>query len=155
MARCRDEQSEAAQYLRSAADVDERRVRGQVGRHDFEIDARVEEVKTAGSDEENGKQEAADHAILFRLRCGFSLTKNRAAGLPAARRRIGTPWLFGYKSVAVTLHVVVRGEDVSLLLCDELTNGQREILIENICVSFFGFIFALLCGFEEGVVAAA
>ena len=60
MARCRDEQSEAAQYLRSAADVDERRVRGQVGRHDFEIERRFGEVENAGRDVEDGSENQRD-----------------------------------------------------------------------------------------------
>jgi hypothetical protein len=87
---------------------------------------------------------------------GFTLTKKGAArstSLPVVE--FGTPWLFGYECVAVALHVVVRGEDVGLLLCDELTDGKREILVEGVGVGLLGLVFSLFGGLEEGVVAAA
>ena len=42
-----------------------------------------------------------------------------------------------------------------LLLGNELADGQGEILIERVSVCLFGFVLALLGGFEESVVAAA
>ena len=55
----------------------------------------------------------------------------------------------------MALHVVVGGEDVRLLLCDQLANGQRQILVEGVGVGLLGLVFTLLGGLEEGVVAAA
>ena len=50
---------------------------------------------------------------------------------------------------------VVRGKDMSLLLSDNLTNRQRQILIQGIRVSLLGRILALLCGLEQRVIATA
>jgi hypothetical protein len=55
----------------------------------------------------------------------------------------------------MTLHVVMRGENVCLLFGDELTDGEREVLVERVGVGLFGFVLALLGCFEEGVVAAS
>lgn len=55
----------------------------------------------------------------------------------------------------MALHVIVRGEDVGLLLCDELADGERKILIESVGVGLLGLVFALFGSLEEGVVAAA
>jgi hypothetical protein len=49
----------------------------------------------------------------------------------------------------------MRGEDVSLLLCEELADREGEVLVESVGVSFLSLVFALLRGLEEGVVSAA
>ena len=49
----------------------------------------------------------------------------------------------------------MRGENLLLLLDEELADGQREVVLEGLCVGFLGFVFALLRGLEEAVVAGA
>ena len=48
---------------------------------------------------------------------------------------------------------VVGGEDVGLLGDEELADGQGQGLFEGVGVGFFGGVFALLGGDEQGVVA--
>lgn len=57
--------------------------------------------------------------------------------------------------VAGAFYVVVRGEDVGLLLGDELVNGEGEFLGEGVFVGLFGLVFPLLCCLEKGMIAAA
>ncbi len=52
------------------------------------------------------------------------------------------------------LDIVMRGKDVGLLLGEKLPNGQGQLLFERVLIGLFGLIFALLRGFEKGVVAA-
>jgi hypothetical protein len=56
-----DEESDAAEDLRAAADVDDGKVRGQVGRNYLEIKLWGDEVQAAGEYEEDGQNDASYH----------------------------------------------------------------------------------------------
>jgi hypothetical protein len=55
----------------------------------------------------------------------------------------------------MAFHIIMRGEDVGLLLCDQLANWKRKILVESIGVGFLGLIFTLFRRLEKSVVTAS
>jgi hypothetical protein len=98
VARLWEEKAYASENLCCAADVKDGKVRRQPGRNNFEVDGGMKEVKAAGDDEENGEENAANHAgslpscYMSRLFSFLRLAKKRAAGMtPAARRRVIGP----------------------------------------------------------------
>jgi len=122
-----DEESNAAEDLRGSADVNDGKVCGQVGWNDLEIRLRGDEVKAPGEDKENCQYDASYHVGGSLFRGGHSsrhpLTKiNGQQDGPAARRIKPYLSLLRYERVAVALDEVVGGEDMGLLLGDQLAN---------------------------------
>jgi hypothetical protein len=66
-----EEETEAAENLAGAADLDEEQMRGDVGRHDADVGLWDEEVEGAGGDEEDGEEEAREHGYYGTAARGF------------------------------------------------------------------------------------
>ena len=88
-------------------------------------------MKAAGEEEENGEKDASDHCCID----------------VSAR-------LLRCKRVAMVANEVVYSKDMGLLLCNQLANGQWEVLVEYIGVSLLGFILTLFGSLKQSVVSA-
>ena len=66
---------EAAQdYFKQAAQIDQQQMPGKVGRHDFQVESRIDEVIDTGEHEENSKQVFQDQLEFLheaQLTAGF------------------------------------------------------------------------------------
>ncbi len=82
----------------------------------------------------------------------MSFATHRAAEVDSAARCVAS--LCG-KGVAVAADVVVRDQDVGLLLGYQLANGQGQVLLESVGVGFFCFVFAAFGSLEESMISAA
>ena len=106
-----------------------------------------------------GAHSAGFQLVGVRMRGGSSrwsgivpCSKKGAAGFYACRQFVAAFYLLGRKRVAMVTHIVVRSEDVRLLLGEKLAEGQGKLLREGILVGGLRLVLALLGGGEKGVV---